>query len=186
MTGKILRDAIIIGGIALATVYAVINKEKIYEYVGFELPAKQQAAEQAQNTSTAQNALPMTEVRGVAVSIPKSKTDGQYWTNARVNNGLVNFLVDTGASMVALTPEDARRAGIRLNELSYDVPVTTAGGQNVAAEVYLKSISVGPVTLRNVRALVIPTGLNTSLLGMTFLGQLQKVEATQQALILRL
>ena len=128
----------------------------------------------------------MTKLSGVAVSIPKSKRDGQYWTTGQVNSGMVNFLIDTGASIVALTPEDARRAWIRLEDLTYDFPISTAAGQNVAARVTLKNISIGPITLRNVDAIVVPEGLSTSLLGMTFLGKLQKVEATPYELILRL
>ena len=85
-----------------------------------------------------------------------------------------------------MTPEDARKAGIKLDKLDYNVPISTAGGENVAAYVTLKSISVGAVTVRNVKALVVPEGLSTSLLGMTYLGQLQKVEATPTSLILRL
>ena len=123
---------------------------------------------------------------GSVVSIPKSRRDGQFWTDARVNSGHVKFLVDTGASAVALTLNDAKKAGIRTHELNYNVPISTAGGKNMAAYVDLKSISVGAITLRNVRALVVPEGLDTSLLGMTYLGQLQKVEATPNALLLRL
>jgi len=187
MTGKILRDAVIITAIAMATVYGVINKNQVYEWIGITLPSAEETANAGPaNTKEANNTLPVTKLQGVAVSIPKSKTDGQYWTNARVNNGMVKFLVDTGASTVALIPEDARRAGIDLNDLEYNIPISTAGGQNIAAAVQLKSISVGPVTLRNVRAIVVPEGLHTSLLGMSFLGQLQKVEATPHALILRL
>jgi len=123
---------------------------------------------------------------GTVVSIPKSKSDGQFWTDARVNSGYVKFLVDTGASAVALTLDDAKKSGIRTHDLEYDVPVSTAGGTNMAAYVELKSISVGAITIRNVDALIIPEGLNTSLLGMTYLGELQKVEATPNALLLRL
>jgi len=188
MTGTVLRDAVIIGGIAMATAYAAMNKEKIYDYLGMDMNPANTEQQQATppTAATANQTNTITKLQGVAVSIPKSRTDGQFWTNARVDNGIINFLVDTGANSVALTPEDARKAGIRLDELVYNIPISTAGGQNVAAEVYLKSISIGPVTIRNVRAIVVPEGLTTSLLGMTFLGQLQRVEATQHALILRL
>lgn len=187
MAGTVLRDTLIIGAIGLATAAAAIHKEKVYDYLGIQPPAAVETeAADAQSEATTNATLPVTKIKGVAVSIPKSKTDGQYWTNARVDNGVVNFLIDTGANSVALTPEDAVRAGIKLHELDYNIPISTAGGQNVAASVTLKSISIGPVTLRNVRAIVVPEGLTTSLLGMTFLGQLQKVEATPHALILRL
>jgi len=186
MQGKFLRDSVIIGGIAMAFAYAAINKEQVYDWMGITITATPNRDAAAPAVPPHDNVLPATKLQGVAVSIPKNKVDGHYWANARVNNGVINFLVDTGASAVALTPEDARRAGIKLETLEYNVPVSTAAGQNVAAAVTLKSISVGPVTLRNVRAIVVPEGLNTSLLGMSFLGQLQKVEATPYALILRL
>ncbi|NNE58875.1 MAG: TIGR02281 family clan AA aspartic protease [Hellea sp.] len=187
MTGKVLRDAIIIGGLALGMAYAAIHKEKIYDMMGIQITRTdtELAAADPMPTLKTDTTMPVT-LQGMAVSIPKSKSDGQFWTQGRVNNGMVEFLVDTGASIVALTPEDARRAGIRLESLTYNFPIMTAGGQNIAAEVYLETLSVGSITLRDVRAIVVPEGLNTSLLGMTFLGQLQKVEATPHALILRL
>jgi len=131
-----------------------------------------------QNTEVALESRPAPAPQvnqGSVVSIPKSRQDGQFWADATVNSGYVRFLVDTGAG-----------AGLRLHELDYNVPIRTAGGRNMAARVKLKSISVGSITLRNVEALVVPEGLETSLLGMTYLGQLQKVEATPSSLLLRL
>lgn len=182
MSSSILRDTVLIGTMATAVALAAANREQIYEKLGIELPQRQQEAVMQAPVQITETVRPLS---GVAVSIPKSRADGQFWTDARVNSGHVRFLVDTGASSVALTPEDARRAGIRLHTLNYDVPISTAGGENVAAYVNLKSVSIGAVTVRNVRALVIPEGLSTSLLGMTYLGELQKVEATPNALILR-
>ena len=98
----------------------------------------------------------------------------------------MEFLVDTGASAVALTLDDARKSGVRLNSLKYDVPISTAGGLNYAAAVKLKSVSLGGITLRDVDALVVKEGLDISLLGMSYLGRLQRVEATPNALLLRL
>lgn len=187
MTGTILRDSIIVGALAVGVAMAAANKEAVYEKLDMVLPKKpafteQQVKPQPERVTTEA----IRPLQGLAVSIPKNKADGQFWADARVNNGHVRFLVDTGASSVALTPEDARKAGIRVDTLRYDVPIATAGGDNVAAYVNIKSISVGPVTIRNVKALVVPQGLSTSLLGMTYLGELQKVEATQDSLILRL
>ncbi len=182
MSGNILRDTVIIGALAVGTALAASNREQIYEAIGLPPPSQPQS-QAAEKPFIKETIKPLS---GVAVSIPKSKADGQFWTDAKVNSGHVRFLVDTGASSVALTPEDARRAGVRLDTLVFDVPISTAGGENIAAYVNLKSISIGAVSIRNVRALVVPEGLNTSLLGMTFLGELQKVEASQNALILRL
>lgn len=120
------------------------------------------------------------------VSIPKDRRSGQYHTTGRVNSGYVEFLVDTGASSIALTLNDARKAGVNVNNLRFTVPVSTAGGTNYAAYVKLDSVALGGITLRDVDALVIKEGLSISLLGMTWLGQLQEVKATPNALLLRL
>ena len=120
------------------------------------------------------------------VSIPKNSRSGQYLTTGRVNSGYVKFLVDTGAGAVALTLTDARKAGIDVNRLRYDVPVSTAGGTNYAASVKLDRVALGGITLRDVDALILRDGLEISLLGMTWLGQLQEVKATPSALMLRL
>ncbi len=185
MTGKVLRDTLLIGSIALGTGYLAIHKDKVYEMMGISVNVtRNETAPTPQVEPKAESSMPVTKLQGIAVSVPRK--DGQYWATGRVNNGMVNFLVDTGATSVALTPEDARRAGINLNDLVYNVPIATAAGQNTAAAVQLKSITIGPITIRDVRAIVVPEGLHTSLLGMSFLGELQKVEATPHALILRL
>lgn len=120
-----------------------------------------------------------------ALSLRKSP-DGQFWAEGQANNGHVKFLVDTGASVVALTADDARKAGLDLSRLKYDRPVNTANGQIMAAYVRLDKVSIGSLTIRNVDAMVIPEGLHVSLLGMSYLGRLQKVEATPDMMILRL
>jgi len=93
------------------------------------------------------------------VSIPKDRRSGQYQYKGRVNSGYINFLVDTGASSVALTAEDARRAGIRDSELNYNVPISTAGGRNYAARVKLDQLAIGGIILRDVDAMVVKEGL---------------------------
>lgn len=121
--------------------------------------------------------------RGSVVSIPRS--NGQFFAQGRVNSGSVRFLIDTGASTVALTVEDARKSGINVNRLVYDRQVDTANGRTMAAEVTIKDLRIGGVRVTNVRALVLSEGLHISLLGMTFLGELQKVEVTPTQIILR-
>ena len=182
MANTLIRDFLVIGAVGLGLVWAFANKESLYAKAG--LTPKPAALDQSA-APIAAKAAPRPAQNSSVVSIPKSRRDGQFWTDARVNNGYVKFLVDTGASSVALTLEDAKKAGIRTRDLTYNVPISTAGGQNMAAFVQLKSLSVGAITIRNVRALVVPEGLHVSLLGMTYLGQLQKVEATPNALLLR-
>lgn len=111
--------------------------------------------------------------------------DGHFWAEGQVNGEPVRFLVDTGATAVALTPADAERLGFRPQDLDYSYRVTTAGGRSRAAAVTLSSVSVGGARLDDVGALVIEKGLDTSLLGMSYLGRLARFEATREALFLQ-
>lgn len=188
MTNTFFRDVAIIGVIGLATAWGLNNRPLIYQTLGFErlnTPVSEQ-------TNLAGDSLKKPSINthvnhsGSVVAIPKNPQDGQFWTNARVNSGYVKFLVDTGAGAVALTLNDAKKAGIKVRDLKYNVPIHTAGGKNYAASVKIKSLAVGGITLRDIDALIVKDGLHVSLLGMTYLGQLQKVEATPSSLILRL
>jgi aspartyl protease family protein len=127
---------------------------------------------------------PQTTRAGQAASIAKGG-DGHYWAEADVNGSRVRFLVDTGASAVALTPADARRLGIQTDKLNYSYRVVTASGQTRAAPITLGRISIDGAAMNDVEALVIEQGLESSLLGMTYLGRLASFEATRTSLILR-
>lgn len=130
---------------------------------------------------TAPASAPMAS--GQAASVLRGE-DGHYWAEANVNGSAVKFLVDTGASAVALSPEDALRLGYQTSDLKFEYKVTTASGEARAARVKLASISVSGAEVRDVEAYVIEKGLQTSLLGMSYLGRLSRFEATPQALIL--
>lgn len=178
MLTKTAFNALMITSVCAVGVYYLNSKD-----APLPSPAADTAAETVPlETVTKPKARPSASV----VSIPKDRRSGQYHTTGRVNSGYVEFLVDTGASSIALTLNDARKAGVNINELRYTVPVSTAGGTNYAAYVKLDSVALGGITLRNVDALVIKEGLSISLLGMTWLGQLQEVKATPNALLLRL
>ena len=117
-----------------------------------------------------------------ATAIPKAQ-DGHFWANATVNSHAVRFLVDTGATVVVLTEADAQRLGFDKSNLTYNRKVITAMGPTQAAEVTLASVGVGESTVHNVDALIIPQG-GTSLLGMSYLGRLSRIEATPSSLVL--
>jgi aspartyl protease family protein len=110
--------------------------------------------------------------------------DGHFWAEANVNGRAVRFLVDTGATTVALTHDDALRLGFDPKPADYTYTVTTASGATRAAPVKLSMVSVSGARVENVDALVIESGLSTSLLGMTYLGRLSRFEATPTSLIL--
>jgi len=122
-------------------------------------------------------------VSGRQIAIPKSR-DGHFWLDASINQKAVKFLVDTGASAVALTFADAQRLGFDVNGLDYNRRVITAAGEIKAASVTLAYVEIGGSRINNVEALIIREGLDNSLLGMSYLGRLTKLEATRTSLIL--
>jgi aspartyl protease family protein len=129
---------------------------------------------------------PRAAAPGAASAAILKAGDGHYWADGVANGRTVRFLVDTGATEVALTPQDARRLGYDPAHLRYGDKVVTAAGQIRAASIRLASLTVAGVRLENVDALVIEKGLDTSLLGMTYLGRLSRFEATPAGLVLQL
>ncbi len=111
--------------------------------------------------------------------------DGHYWAEAEIDGRAVRVLVDTGASVVALTREDALRLGLKLSAEDFRSTVNTASGPAPAARVRLSSVSVAGARVDDVEALVVEKGLTQSLLGMSYLGRLSGFEATPAALTLR-
>ncbi len=114
------------------------------------------------------------------------KTDGSFLVQGKVNGHDTRFIFDTGASTVVLRAEHARALGFKPESLDYSIPVSTANGSALAAPVVIDSLSVGPITERNVRALIAREGvLHANLLGMTFLERLGSYEVRGNRLILR-
>lgn len=112
--------------------------------------------------------------------------NGHFHTEADVNGRPIAFLVDTGATMIALSYEDAERAGIYLNSSDFTHTVTTANGRARVAPVKLDRVSIGDITVRDVQAAVSEPGLlKTSLLGMSFLGRLSRFDMRSGLLVLQ-
>ena len=115
--------------------------------------------------------------RGTAVarSVQLARgSDGHFHADASVNGRSLPVLVDTGATAVVLTYEDAVAAGIYVNAGDFRYVSSTANGQARFARVMLDVVRIGDVAVRNVEAAVSQPGkLKTSLLGMSFLGQLR-------------
>jgi aspartyl protease family protein len=114
------------------------------------------------------------------------RPDGHYWTRALVNKkASVEFMVDTGASVVALTYKDAQKMGLRPESLDYKWEIRTAGGITKGASVRIDSIQINQVHVRNVDAMVLRKDLDQSLLGMSFLRELYSYEFRGDRMIIR-
>jgi len=121
-------------------------------------------------------------VSGVANQRISRSFDGHFYVTAQVNGQPIRFMIDTGASMVALSPDDAERANVSMDGR---VGIArTAGGDVEMTETRLDSITVGGLTARAVRGAVVEQ-LDHSLLGQSFLSQLQSVEIAGDTMTLR-
>jgi aspartyl protease family protein len=99
---------------------------------------------------------------------------GHFWTEARVDGRRLEFVVDTGATTIALRETDAARLGIHPSAREYNVKVATANGSTRAALVQLGMVEVGNIVVRNVPALVhADDALGVNLLGMSFLSRVR-------------
>jgi aspartyl protease family protein len=111
---------------------------------------------------------------------------GHYRVKASINHANIEVMVDTGASVVALSYEDAQATGLRPNTLSFDSPVSTANGVVYAAKVKLSRVEIDTVRVENVDAMVLPKGaLNGTLLGMSFLSKLDSFKSEDGVLTLK-
>ncbi len=111
---------------------------------------------------------------GNVVTLTRSG-DGHFYTSANIGAVQVNFLVDTGASMVALTADDAHSLGLHWSPDELTVVGRGANGDIQGKPVILESLSVGGFHAQNLRAVIIPEGLDVSLLGQSFLSKIGNV-----------
>lgn len=165
----------------LATVLLAIGVSWLAQKFGERAEQAPQATVQTARVSPApEDVLPSN-----AANI-RRESDGHFWTWADVDGSSLKFLVDTGASVVALTRHDAKRLRINLDELVYDNTVTTAGGEVMSASIRLDRISIGNVALKNIDAVILEEDvLESSLLGMSFLGELYSYEFKGNTMIIR-
>ena len=111
---------------------------------------------------------------------------GHFVVHPALDGRRVRMLVDTGASSVALSYEDARMAGLQVRREDFTRKLSTANGMVAAASVRIAEIRIGDIVVRNVEAVVLPEGrLGTSLLGMSFLKRLGGFEIARGQLTLK-
>jgi aspartyl protease family protein len=100
--------------------------------------------------------------------------NGHFAVEARVDGRRVAFMVDTGASHIAIPEREAARLGIFPRPSDFTVRVNTANGVTRAALVELRQVEIGDIVVRNVPAIVHPDeGLSVNLLGMSFLSRVR-------------
>jgi len=111
---------------------------------------------------------------------------GHFLVEANINGSRVRMMVDTGASIVVLSKDDARRIGLTPQPAEFKARVSTANGIVQVAPVMLKEVTIGEVSVQDVPAAVFPDNrLQVGLLGMSFLSKLSHFEVAGGRLVLR-
>jgi aspartyl protease family protein len=168
-----MRLFIIFAGLALGAAGIV---GKYIDRPATQIPVKPAAAAAVPNAPVQSGAR--------VVSIGRDHR-GHFQAHGKVDGRQVSFMVDTGASVIALTEREADRLGIRPMRGAYTASVSTANGIVRAAPVMLNSVDIGGLVVRDVRALVVPGGsLNENLLGLSYLTRLKRFEYSNNRLML--
>lgn len=184
-TRQLLREAVSWGVVAVIGIAAFSHFETLK--TGAErilgLPTPTDIAEVQRARSPAPRAKP--ESIGSIVEID-AESNGHFNAEADINGRPIEVMIDTGATMVVLSYEDAERAGIYLSDNDFTRAVSTANGMARVAPVTLERVSIGDITVRNVPAAVAERGrLKTSLLGMSFLSRLSRFDMRSGRLVLQ-
>jgi len=130
---------------------------------------------------------PATQAPGSSRSIALDRDSrGHFLTEARINGQRVNFMVDTGASVVAVNESSAARFGLYPSRGDFTANVTTANGTIKGARARLAMVDVGGLVVSDVDALVLPDeALSENLLGLSFLSRLKRFEYSNGQMVLQ-
>jgi aspartyl protease family protein len=111
-----------------------------------------------------------------SLSIPRDAR-GHFQAEGRIDGQRIDFMVDTGASVIALNETSAARFGLRPSRGDYNATVATANGTIRAARTRLAMVELGGIVVRDVEAMVLPDeALSENLLGLSFLSKLKRFE----------
>jgi aspartyl protease family protein len=150
--------------------------------------ADRMTASPALANATSRKAVPAAETVALAgtrsLSIPHDGR-GHFQTEGRIDGQRIGFMIDTGASVIALNETSAARFGLRPSRGDYNATVTTANGTIKAARTRLAMVDIGGLVVRDVDAMVLPdAALSENLLGLSFLSRLKRFEYANGKMVL--
>ena len=148
--------------------------------------ADKMAPAPAAATTAARKAVPAETIAqaGRTLSIPRDAR-GHFGTEGRIDGQRIAFMVDTGASVIALNESSAARFGLRPARGDYKATVSTANGTIKAAPMRLAMVDIGGLVVRDVDAMVLPDeALSENLLGLSFLSKLKRFEYANGKMVL--
>ena len=168
-SGKAMQFAVVMLGAAV--VLALV--------IGLLMPVPEQVPIPAAPTPRLAVARPTPSMPNSTPAVPNSPltyradASGHFYVTALVNGAPIRFMIDTGASVVTLTPDDARAAGIFMDSLQYTESMSTANGEARAAQTSLRDVRLDQLFVDDVAAVVMENPMPVSLLGMSFLRRLR-------------
>ncbi|MFN4087490.1 MAG: TIGR02281 family clan AA aspartic protease [Alphaproteobacteria bacterium] len=184
--GAFLRTTIVLAGLFFAA--GAYLASVLQEGGGGEATAGADRAGAGRAGAAAPSALPVArgepETHGSEIRI-RAAHGGHFFAEAAINNSRTRFLVDTGATHIALSPEDAAAAGIRPGREAFTGRAQTANGVAAFAPVRLREVRLGSFVAYDVEAVVMEAPGGMSLLGMTFLRRLHGYEVSRDEMRLR-
>lgn len=151
---------------------------RLLEHVGKGAPAPTQAM-------TARPAPEPAVSSGGRSFTARAGRNGHFYVEARVDGRRIDFVVDTGASYIAIPEREAARLGIHPTRRDYTARMSTANGVVLGAPTRLNMVEVGGLMVRDVAAVVMPdAALRDNLLGMSYLSRLRRFEIANGKLVL--
>ncbi|MDX2259456.1 MAG: TIGR02281 family clan AA aspartic protease [Hyphomicrobiaceae bacterium] len=173
-----------VAGVIIAAGIAHLDTLKGFVRHVADLPAPLPETGQPAGQGPARGAV-QPAARGLGVVELSADSYGHYSSDIEVNGRSITAMVDTGASIVALSHEDAVAAGIYVAERDYTHRVNTANGVARVAPIRLDRVRIGDIVVRDVQAAVSEPGrLSGTLLGMSFLSRLSRFEFRAGTLVL--
>jgi aspartyl protease family protein len=180
-----------LGAAAIGACGFIYNREiREFGYTTLHLPrpeavAAAVSASGSRNKSSASAVSQSSNSRG-SIEL-KAGRNGHFHAEAEINGRRIDVMVDSGASMVALSYDHAQSIGIYVNDKDFTMRSNTANGVIAIAPVMIDRIAIGNIVVRNVEAAVSARGvdLGQPLLGMSFLSRLAKVEMNSGRMILQ-
>jgi len=115
----------------------------------------------------------------------RASRNGHFTVEAAVDGTPIDFMVDTGATTVVLSPADASRVGLNPATLDYNAVFETGNGHTRVALITIDELTIGGLDLYDVQAAVITKPMSMSLLGMSALDRLDGYEVDGNQMILR-
>lgn len=117
-------------------------------------------------------------------SVLSRQGDGHFYANVDVNSNDIRFMVDTGASGIALTGDDAEALGLTWSDEELQVVGRGVSGNVYGKRVRLQSVQLGDLHIADVEAVIIPNGLDVSLLGQSFLSKATTVKIEDNEMVI--